>query len=192
MNRLSKFAIISISITLLSCNNNNKIENEQEPTSQSEQQVTKPKRVLKIPIFNNPKELLNKLSKNGIGELKGWENPEEMGWGSLTDYYFFGEKKDGFGMQNNLAYYIEGEENFAKIVLLNLNINNAKSKKDAVKLFSETAEKTFKTLEIETPKGVLSAIKNFENYKTENNNFSTKLSIEKYKIEVMKLEIVSN
>lgn len=185
MKNLSKLLTLIFAITLLSCGNNKKTENVVEEV------VETPKSNMKIKLFNETENLLNKLSENGIGELKEWKNPEDMGWGSLTDYYQFGEQKDGVGMQNNLAYYLEGEENYAKNLLLNLNVNNPKSKKEAVKLFSETTETTFKTLEIEIPQGLLEAIKNGKDFKSENDNFTTDFKIENSNIDTYKMEIVS-
>lgn len=180
-----KLLIIIVAITLSSCDNSKKIENHNEKIAE------KSKSTMKIKLFNETSNLLSKLSENGIGDLKEWKNPEEMGWGSLTDYYEFGQKKNGDGMQNNLAYYLEGEENFAKNLLLNLNVNNPKSKNEAVKLFTETTEKTFKTLELEMPKGLLEAIKNAKDFKNENEVFSTEFKIDKSNIETYKMEIIS-
>lgn len=185
MRNASKLLTLIFTITLLSCGNNKKTENTIEEVNET------PKSNLKIKLFNDPPNLLYKLSGNGIGELKEWKNPQEMGWGSLTDYFQFGEKKDGVGIQNNLSYYLEGEENYAKNLLLILNVNNPKAKKEAVKLFVETAEKTFKTLEIEIPRGLLEAIKKDEEFKSENDIYNTSFQIEKSKIETFKMEIVS-
>ena len=177
--------------------NNQKSEQENEigTVLQKQEEIStkteKPISNLKISIFNNPTELLKKLSENGIGKLENWQNPEEMGWGSLTSYYQFGPKKDEYGMQNNLAYYIEGQENFAKNLLLNLNINNSQAKNEAVQLFSETANKTFKSLEIEIPKGLMNSIKNSKEFKIEDETMTTNFTIEKSRIETFKLEIIS-
>ena len=186
MRNLIKMVALILSITLLSCGGNNK------KTENAVDEVTETTTSnMKIKLFNETSNLLSKLSENGIGELKEWKNPEEMGWGSLTDYFQFGKNKDGDGMQNNLAYYLEGEENYAKNLLLNLNVNNPKDKKAAVKLFSETTEKTFKTLEIEIPKGLLEAIKNNKEFKSESEIYSVSFKIEKENIEIFKMEIVS-
>lgn len=185
MKNLLKVFILILAITLVSCENRKKTETDAKVVSENTEIV------MKIKLFNETTNLLSKLSENGIGELKQWKNPDEMGWGSLTDYYEFGQKKDDVGMQNNLAYYLEGEENFDKNLLLNLNINNPKSKKEAVKLFTETTEKTFKTLELEIPKGLLEAMKNAENFKSENDTFVTEFKIEKSNIDTYKMEITS-
>ena len=189
MRNLSKLLTLIFAITLLSCGNNKKTENAVEEVVETPK--SNPKSNMKIKLFNETTNLLNKLSKNGIGKLEQWKNPEEMGWGSSTNYYQFGEKKDGVGMQNNLAYYLEGEENNAKNLLLNLNVNNPKDKREAVKLFLKSTEKTFKTLEIEIPKALLEAIKNGKDFHSENDNFTTDFKIEKSRIDTYKLEIVS-
>ena len=54
-----------------------------------------------------------------------------------------------------------------------------------------TTEKTFKTLEIEIPKGLLEAIKNNKEFKSESEIYSVSFKIEKENIEIFKMEIVS-
>lgn len=185
MKNLSKLLPLIFAITLLSCGNNKKDEKAISEVAET----TKSK--MKIKIFNQTTNLLIELSANGIGELKEWKKLEGMGWGSLTDYFQFGETEGGIGLQNNLAYYLEGEENYAKNLQLILNINNPEKKREAVKLFTETVEKTFKTLEIETPEGLLEAIKKDKDFKSENRSFTTNFTIEKSNIQTFKMEIDS-
>ena len=140
-------------------------------------------------LFDSPNELINSLSKNGIGNLKAWSNPMDLGWGSLTEYYQFGVAKDGVGMQNNIAYYIEGTENEATKLYINLNLNNPSDKKDALKFLSEIAVKTFKTLNIEMPKGLSDAILTSKQFQMDVDGYSVSNQLDKSKIETWKVII---
>lgn len=142
-----------------------------------------------VDIFENPNKLISALSQNGIGELKEWSNPMDMGWGSLTDYYQFGPQKDGVGMQNNIAYYIEGTENKVTKMYINLNINNPTDKQNALKFLKEISEKTFKTLNITMPKELSEAILNSKEFQLQVDGYQFSNKLEKSKIETWKVNI---
>ena len=169
---------------------------EQQPTNvttqsqKTEPTTTQSEKVTKENPFDNTQSLTNSLSQNGIGELKPWSNPMEMGWGSLTDYFQFGNKKDGIGMQNNIAYYLEGDEKSAKILTINLNINNPADKKSALKFLNEIAIKTFKSLNLEVPNGLTNSILAPKSFKADTDNFVTSVVLDKSKIETWKVNIV--
>lgn len=138
-------------------------------------------------LFDDPDKLTVALSQNGIGELEKWRNPMEMGWGSLTYYYSFGNKKDGVGMQNNLCYYLEGTETKVTKMYINLNINNPSEKKKALQFLNEITKKTFATLEVTMPTQLTNAILNSKPYKTEIGNFKISNELQKSKIDVWKV-----
>jgi len=140
-------------------------------------------------LFDNPNDLILKLSENGIGELKEWKNPFDMGWGSITDYYQFGDQKDGVGIQNNIAYYVEGSETKATKLYINLNINNPSDKKNALKFLNEVAEKTFSSLDIPMPTELTNAILKSEKYKKEIDGYVISNELEKSNIETWKVNI---
>lgn len=137
-------------------------------------------------LFDNPNQLVSALSQNGIGALKQWQNPMEMGWGSLTSYYSFGPGD----MQNNIAYYLEGTETQVTKLTLNLNINNKSNKDDALKFYSEVAGKTFATLNIVMPAELGKAIMAAKEYKGEVGGYLVSNELEKSNIETWKLVIV--
>ena len=140
-------------------------------------------------VFGNPSKLCAALSQNGIGELKGWKNPMDMGWSSLTDYYQFGPQKNGVGMQNNIAYYLEGNETAVMNLTINLNINNAADKKNALNFLAEVTEKTFSSLNLTIPPNLKKAILSSEDYNGEVNDFLVSNKLEKSKIETWKVII---
>jgi len=96
---------------------------------------------LKIPLYSKIDELRTELSKNGIGKIGSWKK-DELGWYSFTDYHSFGNTSSVNGMQNNIAYYINGRQkenaNEVKIVL---NINNDKETKKALELLNTISQK---------------------------------------------------
>jgi len=175
--------ITSAIIALTSCNqSNNKTDNSSVSESKTEPQN-------KEGVFDNPSNLCATLSQNGIGELKEWKNPMDMGWGSLTDYYQFGTQKNGVGMQNNIAYYLEGTETSVSNLTINLNINNAADKKNALMFLAEVMEKTFSSLKLTIPSDLKKAILTSKGFKGELNEFLVSNELDKSKIETWKVII---
>lgn len=140
-------------------------------------------------VFGNPSKLCSTLSQNGIGELKKWENPMDMGWGSFTEYYRFGPQKNGVGMENNIAYYLEGTETEVANLTIYLNINNAADKKNALKFLAEVTEKTFSSLNLSIPTDLTKAILASKDYKGEVNDFLVSNELKKFKIETWRVII---
>jgi len=154
-------------------------------TEASTEPVAEPQTPKSENLFDNPNELASALSQNGIGELKQWQNPMEMGWGSLTSYYPFGSGD----MKNNLAYYLEGTETQVTKLTLNLNINNKSNKADALMFYSEVAGKTFTSLNIVMPSELAKAILAPKEYKGEVGGYLVSNELEKSKIETWKVVI---
>lgn len=140
-------------------------------------------------IFSDPNKLIQALSQNGIGTLTPWKNPMEMGWGSLTPYNVFGPKKDGYGMQNNIAYYLEGTETEVTQIAVNLNINNVDDKQNALKFMSEVVAKTFSSIGLAMPTGLDKAIIGTTEFKAEVGDFIVSNKLEKSNIESWKVII---
>lgn len=184
-----KFLGLIIIATIFGCGSNSNQEVTKNNNKENVETASQTKKSGNI--FDNPNELTAALSQNGIGNLKDWSNPMDMGWGSLTDYYQFGAAKDGVGMQNNIAYYIEGTENKATKLYINLNINNPADKKNALKFLNEISQKTFKTLNITMPKELSDAIINSKPYQTDIDGYSISNQLDKSKIETWKVNIGS-
>lgn len=143
----------------------------------------------KIKLFNNVDAVRKLLGNNGIGELRRWRG-DELGWMSSSDYYSFGNISDEFNTQNNLAYYLESNnQNSIEIVKLVLNIYNINEKKEALKMFKKIANKTFQSINLTSPKGVLDAILEQKEIKIDNKTFKTSLELEKSRIDTWKLII---
>lgn len=144
---------------------------------------------VKIPLYSNLEQLRTELSKNGIGKLGYWKN-DELGWYSFTDYFLFGNSSSINGMQNNIAYYINGRQkenaNEVKIVL---NINNVKESKKALELLNSVSQKTIKSLNLEIPKGLSQSILNQKPNEFENDIYRISLELEKSKIDTWNLII---
>ena len=140
-------------------------------------------------FFDNPSEMCTILSENGIGELKQWSNPMDMGWGSMTDYYQFGNSKDGVVSQNNISYYLEGTETAVNSLTVTLNINNSADKKDALLFFADITEKTFSSLKIEFPPELKKSILRSKKYKNEVSQYLVSNELEKSRIESWKVTL---
>lgn len=131
------------------------------------------------------------LAKNGIGTLRRWRG-DAYGWISASDYYSFGRKSYVNGMQNNLAYYLESEqEGFVEKLKIVLNINNANEKQKGLTELKKIIQKTYESIGIKLPIGLLERITKEQNFKAENKNFRTELKLEKSKIDTWKLTIDS-
>jgi hypothetical protein len=144
----------------------------------------------KLNIFNNINVMRQKLSGNGIGNLHNWIKDDLGSYSSITDYYRFGESSIQNGMDNNLAYYLESEnENYVEILSLVLNINNDAQQKLAIEKFSQIAEKTFFSLGIKTPPGLRMAILKKKEFSRKSDMFNTELILKKSKIDTWELTI---
>lgn len=143
----------------------------------------------KLMIFNDINLMRLKLSENGIGRLREWKS-DEVGYLSITDYYRFGESSTRNGMENNLAYYLESEnENYVETVKLVLNINNSAEEKQAIEKFIQVAENTFHTIGVHVPDRLLSAIRKKKVFVYEGESFRTEFLLEEGRIETLKLTI---
>ncbi len=138
-------------------------------------------------IFQDPNELITKLSENGIGNLKPWSNPMDIGWGSCTDYYRFGPINNDNGMDNNIAYYVEGIETEVTKMYINLNINNSDDKINALNLLIEMSERTFETLGLKMSDEIKESILNSKEYEYNVGGYTISNKLEKSNIETWKL-----
>lgn len=148
-----------------------------------------PNLIRKVTLFNDVSAVQKALGQNGIGALRKWRG-DELGWMSSSDYYSFGSSSADNGMQNNLAYYLESNnQNSVKTVKLILNINNATEKSEALSLLGKTAQETFTSLNLQIPKGLINAIKSGKYFNADNSNFSISFSLDKSKIDTWKLTL---
>ncbi len=177
--------VLGLNLILISCVNSNTSE-QTISTEQQNLSVATPK--VKINLFNDIEKTRIVLFQNGIGELKKWHSDEMGGFMSITDYFQFGN--NSAGMQNNLAYYLESDnENYIKKAKLVLNINSNGEKKQALNKFKEIVEATFKSLSLEIPEGLRYAITKEKDFQDNKENFTTTLKLNKSKIDTWKLEI---
>ena len=146
----------------------------------------------KITAFNNINALMTALSQNGIGELHSWRSDDLGGFMSITDYYRFGMPSPVNGLNNNLAYYLESSnETYVEKLTLVLNIFNAAERKDALIKFNTVTKKTFGSLKIAAPPGLIKSVSAPKAYSQDNKILSVKLEREKNNIETWKLTIES-
>lgn len=177
-------ALLGMSYTLIGCTKN---QNKESRGNQENMQSVVPK--MKIEIFNDVDKTKKTLSNNGIGELKNWRG-DELGFMSITDYFDIGTNKNGIA--NNIAYYLESDnEKYIKSAKILLNINNKSQTEQAISKFKEVSDLTFKSLFLETPNGLLDSILQQKDFNSENDKFSTKLILDKTKIDTWKLIIES-
>lgn len=144
---------------------------------------------LKIEAFQDVDGTINKLSDNGIGGLGNWKG-DELGYISSTNYYEFGNSSGG--LSNNIAYYLESdEEKNIKTLKLVLNINNKSEKKLALSKFLEITESTFQDLSLPITDELINAITQPKELSLNNGVYDLKLELDKSKIDTWKLIIQS-
>lgn len=179
------FSAFGLATILTSCgSSSNNTSNEINTDSTA---VTKTQR--KCKVFNEVKQTQTILSKVGIGKLRQWKN-DSFGWISSTTYYSFGSSSSINGMQNNLAYYLESEnERYIETVKLMLNINNSSENSQALSLFGKITKKTFLSLKLKVPNGLLTSIKNGEDFTSDDSEFSVSLVCNRGKVDTWKLTI---
>ena len=185
LNLLSPLIILLVAVFCQSCGNEN------TNTTNSDQDIVKVASAMKIKAFNDVDNLVTILSENGIGTLKPWQNPFDTGYGSLTDYYPIGTAKEEYGLTNNLAYYLEGTATTAKNLLINLNLNNRDEKKQGLVHLSNVTTKTFKSLNLKIPDGLIKSIRAGKEFKANNAEFTTSFTLDQSKIETWKVLIIS-
>jgi hypothetical protein len=184
---LKTICIVLLPLLLVGCNNSTQVVDAQKKDKQVSD-TTVVRKGTKIPIFQNIEKLTTELSKNGIGNLKKWSSDGIGGYDSITDYFSFGSPKNG--MRNNLAYYIESDNpNFVKVLKLVLNINNQAEKKECLSKLENVTEKTFKSLSLDVPKGLSSAIKSGTVFNVENDFSIISLRLDESKIDTWTLRI---
>jgi hypothetical protein len=141
--------------------------------------------------FMDVETLQNALSKNGIGSMRKWRG-DESGFISSSDYFTFGTQSSENGLQNNLAYYLESEKaQFVQQLKLMLNINNKAEKAKALAMYSRVVEKTFQSIQLEVPKGLLEACKTGKEFQSDLGHFSVTSELRKSNIDSWKLTLQS-
>lgn len=146
----------------------------------------------KIAIFNNIKTLTTELSRNGIGQLHSWRSDGMGGFMSITDYHRFGTASATNGLDNNLAYYLESNnEDYVEKLSLVLNINNAAERRDGLAKFKTVTERTFKSIKVAIPSGLIRSIEASKACSYSNQMLSATLERENNNIESWKLIIKS-
>jgi hypothetical protein len=146
----------------------------------------------KFAKFNQPNELRNKLSMNGLGELHHWHNSGgEAYFMSITDDYEFGSPAAS-SLRNNMGYQLTGTElSHAQELELYLDIFNASERADALKRLQVAVGKTFQTLGIKKPNKIFTALKTNKPFTQEAANYTVKFYRDQSNIESWKLKITS-
>lgn len=164
--------------------NSSSTDNNLSSTDQSVTTTATPK--AQLPMFNDISKTRQALSANGIGTLGEWESDQMGGFMSITPYFQFG----GGNIKNNLAYYLESEnENYIKTLKLTLNINNKNEKKQALTKFKNLITPTFNSLLLKVPKELIEAVEKENEFNKTEDIFSTSLKLDKSKIDKWTLKI---
>lgn len=143
---------------------------------------------VKVAAFGDVVQLQKTLSQNGIGELRKWRDDEAGGFISSSDYFSFGSSANG--MQNNLAYYLESPKSqFVQQLKLILNINNKAEQVKALAMYSLVVEKTFKSIDVQLPEGLLDACKSGKEFNGSRGQISVTSKLSKSRIDTWKLTI---
>lgn len=175
---------LATTIILTSCGSSTSTDNSQTATEKTTSTSTSTK--AKLAIFNDIDKARQSLSENGIGTLSDWKSDQMGGFMSITNYFQFGNGVP----QNNLAYYLESEdESYIQTAKLTLNINSKSERKQALTKFKEVTTATFKSLSLEIPKGLIEAIDKGKEFENGSDNFSTSLKLDKSKIDTWTLKI---
>lgn len=173
--------MLATSIIMTSCGNGS-------TQTTNETEVATTSSVAKLDIFNDINKTRQSLSENGIGNLGEWKSDQMGGFFSITNYFQFG----GGTMQNNIAYYLESEdESYIQTAKLTLNINNKSEKKQALTKFKDLTTATFKSLSLEIPKELIESINAEKEFESSNNTFSASVKLDKNKIDTWTLKITT-
>lgn len=173
--------MLATSIIMTSCGNGS-------TQTTNETEVATTSSVAKLHIFNDINKTRQSLSENGIGNLGEWKSDQMGGFFSITNYFQFG----GGTMQNNIAYYLESEdESYIQTAKLTLNINNKSEKKQALTKFKDLTTATFKSLSLEIPKELIESINAEKEFESSNNTFSASVKLDKNKIDTWTLKITT-
>lgn len=173
--------MLATSIIMTSCGNGS-------TQTTNETEVATTSSVAKLDIFNDINKTRQSLSENGIGNLGEWKSDQMGGFFSITNYFQFG----GGTMQNNIAYYLESEdESYIQTAKLTLNINNKSEKKQALTKFKDLTTATFKSLSLEIPKELIESIDAEKEFESSNNIFSASVKLDKNKIDTWTLKITT-
>lgn len=106
---------------------------------------------------SNPKTVCGYLNDPGLN-TGGWKHQYDSEYGCSSPYKEFGS---GFPLKNNLAYYVDGKANKAKILKLVLNVNNKNEVKKAHEELLKAATLLVKNaFGLNLPQSIAKAIKN--------------------------------
>lgn len=140
-------------------------------------------------LFDDPDKLISVLSQNGIGELKPWQNATGLGWGSLSDDFEFGKKRNAHGFRNSIGYLIEGSEQQAQKVGISLYIYNPSEKKVALNFLGEIADRTLNSLGVTRSKDIRNAILSAQQFRWQVGSYIVSNQLEKAKAEIWTISI---
>lgn len=133
---------------------------------------------IKRAIFHKPNELVQQLSKIGIGNLGTWKQDiysDTEQWYSLTRYFDIQSQngihysqdkihtleglKEVFYLNCNIAIYLESEyKDYVEELKVVLNINNPNHEKEAKTIFADVIEKLFRAIDKPIPIGLINNI----------------------------------
>jgi hypothetical protein len=178
MRQFKSLLTATIIITFISCGSSEtKTSSDKQKELTTENPSSKEK--VKFEPFNNIDDTRQKLSAVGIGELGTWRDDQMGGYMSITTYYQFG----GGNIPNNLAYYLESDnQDNIKSLKLVLNINGG-NKNVALKTLAETVDKTYQALGLTPNTQIITAIKAGKKIKLEKDTYTEQVKLEKSKIE---------
>lgn len=146
---------------------------------------------MKLKLFNDVNALSEKLTKISLGSFRQWDK-DELGWYTYTKYFSFGGSSDINGMQNNIAFYINGrQEEAVNEVKIVLNINNGLEKSEALKRLQETVKKTLNIIPLESPDELFKSIISEKECTFEYDNYKLVFEFDKSKIDTWNFLIIS-
>jgi UTP-glucose-1-phosphate uridylyltransferase len=108
-------------------------------------------------FFDDPVNLCNALTEEGF-KVRQWKYSEMGEYNCLTPYITIAQP-EGYGLPNNIAYYVVGnEEQKADLAQVVLNVNDDGTRSQAIDRFKESAKSLFSAVNAPMPKKISSAL----------------------------------
>jgi hypothetical protein len=139
--------------------------------------------------FTNVEKAIADFNTIGIGEFSEWKSDMTDGFQSITPYYEYGETNPSNGLASNIAGYLTSKsENEVDEFVMELHINNPKTKTKSLERMSLSIEKLLNILNISN-KEIITNIKLAKEFNIESTCNTITFKLDKSKIETYDFKI---
>ena len=143
---------------------------KESPYSYIKRIANKPKYTIginaKLQIFNDIANVLQTLSKCGLGELEEWRNKGGDYYSSSSTFYYFKSAENGI-LDNSIQYLLTGKETYINQLDIMLNIGLEQNSQEALRFFKDFVLETLNATNIPIPTELIQNIERFRKYKKE-------------------------